>query len=98
VEKTYNLFLSEKFSTQPFGFHNNFFLKKNYGTIFLVVEVKDDLMKPLAEFIIACVLLLVAGCSAIAGIFSAGIWAAVFAAGSIAALILILLNGTNTKS
>jgi hypothetical protein len=54
-------------------------------------------MKPLVEFIIACVLLVVAGCSAIAGIFSAGMWAAIFAAGSIVALILILSNGTKTK-
>jgi hypothetical protein len=54
-------------------------------------------MKPLAEFITACVLLIVAGCLAIAGIFSASMWAAVFAAGSVIALVLILINGTNTK-
>jgi len=54
-------------------------------------------MKPMVEFLLACALLLVAGCSAIAGIFSASIWTALFAVGSIVVLVLVLTYGTKSK-
>jgi hypothetical protein len=54
-------------------------------------------MKPLIEFLLACVLILVAGCSAIAGFFSASVWAAVFAMLSVAGLIFVLTGGTKNK-
>jgi hypothetical protein len=55
-------------------------------------------MKPIVEFCLACSLLLIAGCSAIAGIFSANGWIALFAVGSVAALVLMLTYGTKGKS
>jgi len=54
-------------------------------------------MKPLIEFILVSLLICVAGCSAIAGFFSASLWAAVFAMLSVAGLIFILTAGTRNK-
>ena len=54
-------------------------------------------MKPIVEFCLACVLLLVGGCSAIAGIFSANLWTAVFAVGAIAGVVFMLTFGTKGK-
>ena len=54
-------------------------------------------MKPLAEFCIACVLLLAGGCSAIAGIITANIWIALLAVGSILGLIFMLVYGARGK-
>jgi hypothetical protein len=54
-------------------------------------------MKPLIEFMLACILIVIAGCSAIAGIFEAGIWPAIFAAASITGLVLMLTHGTKDK-
>jgi hypothetical protein len=54
-------------------------------------------MKPLLEFCIACILLLAGGCSAIAGIFTANIWTALLAVGSVAGVIFILSYGTKSK-
>jgi len=54
-------------------------------------------MKPLVEFTLACLLVMVAGCSAIAGFFKAGLWTAVFAAASLAALVLIFTVGSKNK-
>jgi hypothetical protein len=48
-------------------------------------------MKPVFEFLSACLLVFVAGCSAIAGIFNAGVWAAIIVLISISALILLFL-------
>ncbi len=44
-------------------------------------------MKPLFEFILACLLVSIAGCSAIAGFFKAGMWAAFI--GAIIGLIIL---------
>lgn len=57
----------------------------------------NNCMKPLLEFTLACFLIFVAGCSAIAGIFKAGIWTAVFAVASLAALVLVLTVGSKNK-
>ncbi|HVX27701.1 MAG TPA: hypothetical protein VHB70_15220 [Parafilimonas sp.] len=46
-------------------------------------------MKPLFEFLLACLLVSVAGCSAIAGIFSHGVWAAFVVAASVAGLAVL---------
>lgn len=46
-------------------------------------------MKPLFEFILACLLVSIAGCSAIAGIFQAGIWTAFILGASIIGLIIL---------
>lgn len=54
-------------------------------------------MKPLVEFILACVLILSAGCSAITGFFSASLWAGVFAIISVAGLIFMLTYETKNK-
>ena len=54
-------------------------------------------MKPLAEFILACMLIMVAGCSAIAGMFSASIWTTVFIAGSVVGLVLMFAAGPKSK-
>ena len=54
-------------------------------------------MRPLIEFTLACILVLVAGCSAIAGMFSAGLWTAFFAAGSVIGLILLFTCGAKNK-
>ncbi|MEP6467471.1 MAG: phosphatidate cytidylyltransferase [Parafilimonas sp.] len=54
-------------------------------------------MKPLVEFILACILIFVAGCSAVAGIFKAGIWTAFFAAASIVGLVLMFAAGSKNK-
>lgn len=54
-------------------------------------------MKPVVEFILACVLILVAGCSAIAGIFNAGLWTAIFIAGSVVGLVIMFTSGTKNK-
>jgi hypothetical protein len=54
-------------------------------------------MKPLTEFILACLLILVAGCSAIAGIFKAGIWTAIFAAASVIALVVMFAAGSKDR-
>lgn len=50
----------------------------------------------MVEFLLACTLLLVAGCSAIAGIFSAGIWTAFFTIGAVVVLVFILTHGTKS--
>ena len=54
-------------------------------------------MKPLVEFTLACLLIFVAGCSAIAGLFKAGLWTAVFAAGSLVALVVMFSVGQKNK-
>jgi hypothetical protein len=54
-------------------------------------------MKPLIEFSLACVLLLVGGCSAIAGMFTANLWTAIFSVGAIAGVVLMLTHGTRSK-
>jgi hypothetical protein len=54
-------------------------------------------MKPLIEFILACLLIFVAGCSAIAGIFSAGLWSVIFVAGAVTGLIVMLSVGKNRQ-
>lgn len=46
-------------------------------------------MKPLLEFIIACLLVSIAGCSAIAGIFVGSLWAAFVLGASILGLIIL---------
>jgi len=46
-------------------------------------------MKPLHEFILACLLVSIAGCSAIAGIFNAGIWTAFLLIATIIGLIFL---------
>jgi hypothetical protein len=46
-------------------------------------------MKPLFEFILACLLVSIAGCSAIAGIFQAGIWTAFLLGASIIGLVIL---------
>ena len=48
-------------------------------------------MKPVFEFLLACLLVFVAGCSAIAGIFNAGLWTGLIALMSITGLILLFL-------
>jgi hypothetical protein len=40
-------------------------------------------MKPLIEFLLACMLVLIAGCSAIAGFFNAGLWTAIVIVASV---------------
>jgi hypothetical protein len=47
-------------------------------------------MKPLFEFLLACLLVVIAGCSAIAGIFNAGVWTAIVIAASITGLFFLL--------
>jgi hypothetical protein len=64
---------------------------------FLIGLNKTDHMKPIVEFLLACVLLLIAGCSAIAGIFTANLWTAIFAAGSITGLVLMLIYGSKNR-
>jgi len=54
-------------------------------------------MKPLVEFILACLLIFVAGCSAIAGIFNAGLWTAIFVTCSIIGLVVMFSYGTKGK-
>ena len=54
-------------------------------------------MKPLLEFTLACLLIFVAGCSAIAGLFKAGLWTAVFAAASVIALVIMFTAGSKNK-
>jgi len=54
-------------------------------------------MKPVVEFFLACLLLLIAGCSAIAGIFTANLWTAIFASGAILGLVGILMFGSRNK-
>ena len=54
-------------------------------------------MKPLTEFILACLLIFVAGCSAIAGIFKAGLWSGIIVAVAVISLIAILTHGTRSK-
>ena len=56
---------------------------------FSVMLRKIGNMKPLVEFVLACMLIMVAGCSAIAGIFNAGIWTAIFIAGSVIGLVVM---------
>jgi len=51
-------------------------------------------MKPLFEFILSCLLVSIAGCSAIAGIFQAGIWTAFIVGGAVIGLIILF----NTKA
>lgn len=46
-------------------------------------------MKPILEFILACLLVSVAGCSAIAGIFQAGVGAALILGASVIGLIVL---------
>jgi hypothetical protein len=46
-------------------------------------------MKPLYEFILACLLVSIAGCSAIAGIFNAGMWTAFLLVAAIIGLIFL---------
>ncbi len=46
-------------------------------------------MKPLFEFLVACLLVSIAGCSAIAGIFQAGIWTTFIVGGSVLGLIIL---------
>lgn len=46
-------------------------------------------MKPLLEFIIACVLVSIAGCSAIAGFFKAGRWSAFLLGAAIIGLVFL---------
>lgn len=46
-------------------------------------------MKPVIEFLLACLLIITAGCSAIAGIFSAGIWTALVSVGALAGLVIL---------
>lgn len=50
-------------------------------------------MKPVFEFLLACLLVFIAGCSAIAGIFNAGLWTAVIALTSVTGLLLLLRVG-----
>ena len=47
-------------------------------------------MKPVFEFLLACLLVLVAGCSAIAGIFNAGVWTAIVIIVAVTGLIFLL--------
>ncbi|MBV9960817.1 MAG: hypothetical protein JO072_01105 [Parafilimonas sp.] len=54
-------------------------------------------MKPLTEFLLVCVLIFAAGCSAIAGIFKAGLWSGIIVAVSIVAVIAMLTHGTKSK-
>jgi drug/metabolite transporter (DMT)-like permease len=54
-------------------------------------------MKPLAEFIIACLLILVAGCSAIVGIFQAGVWTVIFAVASVIGLVFMFTSGSKNR-
>ena len=54
-------------------------------------------MKPLVEFLFALVLLVVGGCSAIAGIVAANIWIAVCAIGAIIGLVCMLMYGPKAK-
>lgn len=49
-------------------------------------------MKPLLEFILACLLVSIAGCSAIAGIFKAGIWTAFIFGAAIVGLAILFHN------
>lgn len=58
---------------------------------------KQYSMKPLIEFSLACLLLLVGGCSAIAGMFTANLWTAIFSVGAIAGVVLMLTHGTRSK-
>jgi len=48
-------------------------------------------MKPVFEFLLACLLVFVAGCSAIAGIFNAGVWAGIIVLFAISALLILFL-------
>jgi len=48
-------------------------------------------MKPVFEFLLACLLVFVAGCSAIAGMFNAGLWTGIIVLISISCLILLFL-------
>jgi len=54
-------------------------------------------MKPLVEFLLTLVLLLVGGCSAIAGIVTANIWIAICAVGAILVLVGVLLYSPKAK-
>ncbi len=54
-------------------------------------------MKPVIEFCLACLLIFACGCSAIAGIFSAGIWTAFIIAGSVIGLVAMFTVGTKSK-
>ena len=54
-------------------------------------------MKPLTEFILACLLIFVAGCSAVAEIFNASIWTSVFIAGSAIGLIILFTTKARDK-
>lgn len=46
-------------------------------------------MKPVFEFLLACLLIITAGCSAIAGIFNAGMWAASISVVALAGLVIL---------
>jgi len=48
-------------------------------------------MKPVFEFLLACLLVFVAGCSAIAGIFNAGVWTGIIALLAITSLLFLFL-------
>jgi hypothetical protein len=48
-------------------------------------------MKPVYQFVLACFLVLVAGCSAIAGIFNAGVWTGIIIVVAIIGLILLFV-------
>jgi hypothetical protein len=65
----------------------------NYRHSFLF-DNKKGIMKPVYEFLLACLLVFIAGCSAIAGIFNAGVWTAVIAITSVTGLLLLLRLGT----
>ncbi len=54
-------------------------------------------MKPLVEFILACLLIFVAGCSAIAGIFKAGLWAGIIVAVAVIGLVIMFTYGSKVK-
>ena len=48
-------------------------------------------MKPVIEFMLACLLVTAAGCSAIAGIFKAGVWTGIVIVVAIVGLILLFV-------
>jgi hypothetical protein len=77
----------EKFYPQQFNCCLFYAGEKNIGIIFYCISIK--IMKPLFEFILACLLVAIAGCSAIAGIFNAGMWTAFLLAAAIIGLVFL---------
>gem|GEM_PF-658722 len=60
-------------------------------------DVKPGDMKPLYHFVLILSLILVAGCSAIAGIFKAGMWTGILIVVVIIGVILWLISRSGSK-